>query len=529
MDSVMTSVAGGVAAAEPADSIVAALAAIPDLELLTGEADRRFAATDVHRCCEVPIAVARPGSVAALQALVAAAARHRTPLVVRGGGASYTDGYTHQRAGGVSIDTSRLKAIAVDAANGVVTVEAGVTWAELREALGPHGLRTPFWGPFSGLAATIAGSMSQHSVSHGTGSWGVSAESLVGFDIITGTGEMLTTGAAHSRHFGPDMAGLFTGDCGALGVKARVRLKLIAQRAHWQALSFDFAAFDRLHAAMRAIAAEVLDDENFALDATLQQGQLGKQEGVAAKAGIAKNVMRSAGSLGAGVKTLAKMAAAGDRDLKAASFAVHYLAEGVSAAEARDRADRIRALVAAQGGREIANSVPTVVRSMPFAPLTNTLGPKGERWVPFHALLAHDRVPGFHAALEAYLADNAAVMAGHGIVAGRMFMAVGPNAFIYEPTFYWPDARSIYHDRVVPAQHLAKMERFAANPAARAEVDRMRAEIIALMADHGAAHFQIGRVYPWLASRDAASVALIRAVKASLDPHGILNPGALGL
>ncbi len=515
---------------ETGPALVERMAAIVGAgHVLTAEEDRRFYATDVLGTVEIPAAVVRPGSVEELRAVVAAARALRAPVVVRGGGASYTDGYTHLRPGGITIDPSRMKAIEVDTARAVVTVEAGVTWAELRDALLPHGLRTPFFGPFSGLAATVAGSMSQHAISHGTGIWGVSAESLVGFDIVTGTGELLSTGTPFFRFYGPDLAGLFCGDCGALGVKARVRLKLIRRRAHFEALSFAFQDFAAMHAAMAAVAIEALDDENFGLDSTLQQGQIGRQKGVAAKAEIAGEVLRGQGSLGAGVKALARMAIAGDRALRRATFAVHYLAEGVSAAEARDRAARIRAIAGAEGAEEIANTVPTVVRSMPFAPLTNTLGPNGERWVPFHALLPHDRAPAFHEALEAYFAENRAVMEEHRIVPGRMFMAVGPNAFVYEPTFYWPDARSIYHERVVPAEHLAAVSRFEPNPAARAEVMRMKGEIIDLMAAHGAAHFQVGRVYPWLASRDQPSAGLVRAVKEALDPDGILNPGALGL
>ncbi|MCS6987580.1 MAG: FAD-binding oxidoreductase [Sphingomonadaceae bacterium] len=519
-------------AARPADApgLVERLAAIVGpAHVLTEEVERRFYATDVLRAVEVPLAVVRPGSVDELAAVVRVAAEARAPVVVRGGGASYTDGYTHARPGGVTVDPSRLKAITVDATNAVVTVEAGVTWAELRDALLPHELRTPFFGPFSGLAATVAGSMSQHSISHGTGIWGVSAESLVGFDVVTGTGELLSTGTPFFRFYGPDLAGLFTGDCGAFGIKARVRLKLIRRRPHYEALSFDFARFEALHEAMRRIAVEALDDENFGLDATLQQGQIGRQKGVAAKADIAARVWKGEGSLTRGVRTLARMAVAGEKDLKRATYAVHYIAEGVTPAEARDRAARIRELAVGQGAVEIPNSVPTVVRSMPFAPLTNVLGPKGERWVPFHTLLPHDRVAAFHAELEAYFAEQAPVMERFGITSGRMFMSVGPNAFVYEPTFYWPDARSIYHERTVPPDHLAGLPQYPDNPAARAEALRMKAEIIALMARHGGAHLQVGRVYPWLASRDAPSRALVQAIKAALDPHGILNPGALGL
>lgn len=520
----------------PADHLLDALARILGADgLLTAEEDRRFAATDVFSHHETPLAVARPATVEQLQAVVAACAAARAPVQVRGGGASYTDGYTHSAPGGVTICTSRLKRIDVDETDAIVTVEAGVTWAELRDALAPRGWSTPFWGPFSGLMATVAGSMSQHSVSHGTGTWGVSAESAVAFDIVTGTGELLRTGTGGNpkghpffRCFGPDLAGLFTGDCGALGVKARVTLRMIRRREAFEALSFNFTSFEAMHAAMRAVAVECLDDENFGLDATLQQGQLGKQEGVAAKAEIAKSVMKSAGSFGAGVKALARMAVAGDADLRRATFAVHYIVEGVDSTEAKARAAAIRRIIG-ERGEEIANTVPTVVRGMPFAPLTNTLGPKGERWVPFHALLPHSQAVAFDHALGRYWAANAAVMEAHQIVSGRMFMAVGPNAFIYEPTFYWPDARTIYHERVVPADHLKGLATFEPNAAARAEVGRMKAEIIDLMHAHGAAHFQVGRVYPYLRGRNEASVALLRAVKAALDPHGILGPGVLGL
>jgi FAD/FMN-containing dehydrogenase len=57
----------------------------------------------------------------------------------------------------------------------------------------------------------------------------------------------------------------------------------------------------------------------------------------------------------------------------------------------------------------------------------------------------------------------------------------------------------------------------------------MKHDVIMLMHAHGGAHLQIGKVYPLLDGRNTASVALLRAIKAALDPQGILNPGALGL
>jgi hypothetical protein len=238
--------------------------------------------------------------------------------------------------------------------------------------------------------------------------------------------------------------------------------------------------------------------------------------------------MEGSGGFLDGAKKLAKMAIAGEKELSLAPFAGHWVTEGVTAREAEDRAQRIREL-AALHGTEMAPSVPTVTRAVPFQPLSNILGARGMRWVPIHALFPHSRVRGFHEALQAYWAANRAVLDTHGITSGTMFMAVGPNAFLYEPTFNWPEARLVTHDRMVPAETLAKLPVHAPNPAATTEVKRMKAEVAELMAAYGAAHFQLGKFYPYAKGRNAPALALLRSVKSALDPHHILNPGALGL
>ena len=123
-----------------------------------------------------------------------------------------------------------------------MTVEPGVTWAALREALLARGFKTKFWGSYSGLHANVGGGMSMNAISHGQG---CAAEAALGFEIITGTGELMKTGSAVSgkasafaRHYGPDLTGLFTGDCGALGVKARITLALVKAPPAFATASF---------------------------------------------------------------------------------------------------------------------------------------------------------------------------------------------------------------------------------------------------------------------------------------------------
>lgn len=492
-------------------------------------------ATDVYRAQVLPGAVVRPGTVEELQAVVRAAHDARLAFTVRGGGASYTDGYNSVSADHLLIDLSRLdRILAIDEFNGFVTVEAGVTWLQLSDALAAKGLRTPFRGPFSGLAATIGGSMSQNSISHGSGAWGISAESALAFDVVLADGTLLRTGtgalgeAPFGRHAGPDLTGLFTGDGGAFGLKARITLPLLRHKPAHRVLSFAFATFAQMHESMRRIAMERIEDSHFALDAALSQGQIAKQERAGGQLSMALSIVKSSPSVFAGVKQVAAAGLLARRQISASNFMTHYIVEGFDDAECRAKLQRLRDLTA-DLGREIVATVPSVVRGMPFAPLYNTLGPGGERWVPLHGVMAHDRVVDFHKALQAFYADRAADMAHHGVWGGGMYSTVGSSGFLYEIALYWPDEQTPYHAGAVPADYLKALPTFPANPAARDYVHRLKGELVDLYDAHGALHFQLGRAYPYASRLEAAPRALVGAIKAALDPDRLVGPGVLGL
>lgn len=511
----------------------AALVAIVGGEgVRTGDAARALA-TDVYRSLAAPDAVVRPRSVAELQAIVRETGQRGIALSVRGGGASYTDGYLPREPGQVLVDLGALDAIEIDEANGLVTVEAGVTWAALRDALAARDLRTPFWGPFSGLVATVGGSVSQNTISHGSGAYGISAESVLSLDVVIADGSILRTGSAATgglpfhRHFGPDLTGLFTGDCGALGIKARITLPLLRRRPVHEPVSFAFPDFAAMHRAMRRVAAERLEDTHFALDAALSQGQIARQDRAGATWALARSIVKSSPSLLAGLRQVARASRA-RRAFARAAFMSHYIVEGQSTAETRARVHRIREIATAHG-HEIPATVPAVVRGMPFAPLFNTLGPSGERWVPLHGILPHGAAVGFHDALTAFYAARAGELKRLGIWTGGMFAAVGSSGFLYEIAIYWPDAISDYHRAALPADFLAGLTRYPENPEARHAVHRLKSDLIALMVDHGATNFQIGKAYRYATRLQAPALALVRALKAAVDPDGRMSPGALGL
>ena len=162
----------------------------------------------------------------------------------------------------VLIDTERMnRVLEINEQDMYVTVEPGITWAAMTAALAEKGLRTAFWGPFSGLKATVGGSMSQNSVSLGSGNYGCSADTALSFDIVLANGELLSTGSGalntaspFFRHYGPDLTGIFTGDAGAFGIKVRITLRLVPLPKFTGTASFGFNDFDTMSDGMGAAA-----------------------------------------------------------------------------------------------------------------------------------------------------------------------------------------------------------------------------------------------------------------------------------
>ncbi|HRX90383.1 MAG TPA: FAD-binding oxidoreductase, partial [Steroidobacteraceae bacterium] len=136
--------------------VVARLQALLGREhVVLDAADREFYSTDIYNADKTALVVVRPGSTADVAQIVQLAREHDLPLVPRGGGASYTDGYVPAEENSILLDTSRLNQIVeINERDMYVIVQAGVTWAALHDALLAKGLRTPFYGPFSGIAAT---------------------------------------------------------------------------------------------------------------------------------------------------------------------------------------------------------------------------------------------------------------------------------------------------------------------------------------------------------------------------------------
>jgi len=517
-------------------SLMTALEALLGADnLLVDEESLTFYSTDVYRRADyLADAVARPGTVEELQQLVRLCAEHKTAMVIRGGGASYTDGFLPGQANMLSIDSSRLKKIEINEEDMFVTVEPGVTWAEMFDALKARGLRAPMWGPFSGLAATVGGSMSHYAVNYGSGTYGVSAESLTSMDVILASGEMISTGSAGGegansffRFYGPDLAGLFVGDAGAFGIKARMSLRIMKRPMGFAAASYGFPDGESTLQAMMEIAKLGVVSQNFGLDPRQQETALTRMQSTNPFE-AAKSVLTSARNPLEGLWQLAKMGLAGRNFLKNAVYSAHFSTEGVNDSEAKSKLVEVRK-IASKYGAEVANSIPTFFNAEPFMQMLPILGPNGELWKPTHGVMPFSKLLKHHREYEALVAEYQDRMEQHGVQLTRMLMFFSTNAFIYEPTFLWNDAQSIYHKRVYPNALLPGVPTHPDNPEGRKLIKEIKGRLSELCVQNGASHFQIGKDYPYLETRKPEVRKFVMDIKALLDPDNLMNPGALGL
>nr|WP_310523379.1 FAD-binding oxidoreductase [Polymorphobacter sp.] len=496
--------------------------------VLTDAATLDLLSQDVFSRGAMARAVIRPSDAAALAKAVGAVTAAGVAVVPRGGGMSYTAGYLPRAAGAVVVDTTGMDGIlAIDAVNMTVKVEAGCTWAKLYAALQPLGLRPPFWGTLSGRYATIGAGMSQNGLFWGA-KYGTAVDSALSFEVVLADGSLVSTGSGFFRPFGPDLTGLFGADTGALGIKATVTLKLMREAACFAFASFSFPTADAILGAISDVAREGLASEVCGFDPFLQAQRM-QRESLGADAKALLGVMKAQGSLLGALKEGARVVAAGRNFLDGVPFSAHFTTEGRTQTRCDEDRAEIAAIAKRHGGTEVENTIPKVMRANPFGPVNSMLGPQGERWVPVHGVVRHGDASAVVAAIGALYARHEPEMTALGIGAGYMFAIAGTTGVLIEPVFFWPDAIEALHRASVEPEHLARLKGFAANPAARAVVEMLRAGLVDLFHDHGAIHLQIGRTYRWHDSLDAPAAALMAAVKRQVDPRGLMNPGVLGL
>jgi FAD/FMN-containing dehydrogenase len=482
--------------------------------------------------------VIAPATVEELSAAVTLCTQNGRNVIPRGGGFSYTGGYIPVVANSVIVDMRRLNRVTeINAADMYVTVECGCSWHHLYEALKREGLRTPYFGPISGFAATVGGALSQGSFFMGSTEHGTVAEATLGLEVVLADGTRLVTGSAatpHSpspffRYYGPDMTGLFLGDTGALGCKARATLRVIPFPQHHRYATFAFADSASVLKALADIGRTGVAADCYAWDPFVVRRF--SKEPVSIKQGLRylSGVVGTAGSLTEGLKGAARLALAGNRVASDDVFLLHATVDASSEESAALGITQIESLAEAQGGTATTSSVPRILRGTPFSYPNKILGSEGQRWVPVHALCPHSRAAVVLQAFDDYMESVASLTTAHRIEYGLIFFAVGNNTTCIEPLFYWPDERLPSHDHLIQPAMRRSFPYHVPDPEATRVMGGIRTALADRFAALGCAHVQIGKTYKYQGTRHPAHQQLLRAIKAHLDPQGRMNPGSLGL
>lgn len=509
-----------------------------DAAVITEGAPLALMASDLYSLGPLPLAILRPDTPQLLASAVALATAQGCSVIPRGGGLSYTGGYRCETGRSVMVDLSGLNRIEhISAEDMYVVAQAGVTWKQLYDALTPLGLRLPYFGTFSGAGATIGGGLSHGALFFGSARYGAAADNVLGVEVATADGTLLRTGqwalktaaAPVFRNFGPDTTGLLMHDGGAFGIKTRAAFRLIPLPAHSGYASFAFADFGAAGRALSAVARAGIAEEAYVLDAGAIAINAARDTSITGAVRAIRQVAGSAEGLTGKIKALAGMAAAGRKVIPAGAFTLHLVAAGNSRAGVDHDLGHARQLATAEGGMAIAATVPRIARAAPFPGLNAVLGNTGQRWAALNVKVAHSQAAQLIAQHQALIRTHHPDMERLGVRVTYLCSALCNYSFSFEAVFHWSDAWHPLHEAKVDPAVLAGFTPPAENLPGRELVAHLREQTCALFAACGGASNQIGRTYPFIEVLDDAPTALLRGLKAQLDPQGRMNPGVLGL
>jgi alkyldihydroxyacetonephosphate synthase len=430
---------------------------------------------------DAPDAVLLPGTDDEVAAILRYCSQHGIAVVPFGGGTSVVGGLDPIRGAFdavVSLDLRRFDQLhAFDAVSGEAEFGAGVTGPQAEQLLAAHGFSLGHF-PQSFEFASLGGYAATRSSGQDSAGYGRFSDMIRGLHVITPTGA-LDLGRAPQSAAGPDLRQLLIGSEGVFGIITRVRVRVhpAPDVTRYEAWSFpDFATGT---AALRAVT----------------------------QTGTGPTVIRLSDEAETGVN-LATTEAIGESQITGGCLAITVF-EG-TAAHADSRHAETRELIAAMGGTSLGEAPARAWEHGRFgAPyLRDSLLAAGALCETLETATDWSNIPALKAAVTDALTTALAESGTPALVLCHISHVYATGASLYftvvagqrgNPIEQWRAAKTAACDAIV---------------ATGATVTHHHA----VGADHR----------PWM--RDEVGdlgLQVLRAVKSTLDPAGILNPGKL--
>ncbi len=444
-----------------------------------------------------PDAVVLPASHEQVRAVLELCARSELAVVPFGGGTSVVGGVEPSRgehAGVIALDMRCVAEIAeLDRESRIVTVGAGMRGPELERRLALEGLTLGHW-PQSYEYVTLGGCAASRSAGQASSGYGSIARMVLGLRMAAPAGDM-TLQAMPASAAGPGLRELIVGSEGTLGVITTVSLRVRAAPAQRIYEGVMFESFAAGLQALRAMAQEHATPDVARLsDAaeTRMSMTLADTGGLKGRLGRAYLGARGYGD-GQAQRCIAILGFEGD------------------SAEVRTRRGRAIALARRNGGLTLGGS-------------------PGRAWLAgrYQAPYLRDELLTYGVMVETLETATrwSNVECLHDSVTGaieRALQAQGtPGLVMCHVSHLYETGASLYYTFIARQRDGAEIEQWRA-------VKHAASEAIVTGGGTITHHHAVGRDHaPWLAREvGEEGVAAIRALKAELDPSGIMNPGKL--
>ena len=446
---------------------------VPGLRLLTAPAELEHYGRDwTRRWAPAPLAIALPASVAEVQAVVRWAKAEGVAIVPSGGRTGLSGGAVAANGELVLSLTRMNKVLGFDPVDRMLTVQAGLPLQAAQEAAREHGLQYPVDFAARG-SCSIGGNIATNAGGIRVVRYGNTREWIAGLKLVDGNGELLDVGRGLVKNSsGYDLRHLAIASEGTLGIIVEATLRLTDPPPPSNVMLLALPSFEALMQVFAIFRARLqLQAFEFLTDVALGH-------------------------------VLAHGAQASFAEAHPYYVVTEFASDEASEAEALTAFEQCLEAGLASDGVISASDAQAAQLWRLREGITEAVA----RYVPYK-----NDVSVRVAAMPAFLAEAQALLG-----------AAYPQ---FEVVWFGHIGDGNLHINVLKPDGMAQ-------DAFVADCERVTKLLADLLQRHGgsiSAEHGIGLVKkPYLGStRSAAEIALMRGIKAVLDPAGIMNPGKL--